>query len=116
MCVRFCADQVLAAVEQAISAIKAVVADPLTPSSSSSTPQASLDGSEGEAEGMVVATKTSRGSGTMTTPSLTKADAFPLAVAKTNEFSYIVEGWQSRVQPEAIKQFLGKVSVHGANV
>jgi hypothetical protein len=106
---------VLAAVQQAVSAIDAVVA-PLTASSSNSTPQASHDDSEGEAEGKVVATKGGKGRGSMYAPlKATRADAYNQAVAKVNEFSPIVEGWQSRVQPKAIEQYLDKpeVRVHG---
>ena len=116
-------NQVLAAVQHAISAIDAVVA-PLTASSrssssSSSTPQASRDDSEGEGEGKVVATKGGKGRGSMYAPlKLTEADAYNQAVAKINEFSPIVEGWQSRVQPKAIEQYLDKpeVRVHGVSV
>jgi hypothetical protein len=121
LCLSFCSpapDQVLAAVQQAISAIDAVVA-PLTASSSSSTPQASRDDSEGEAEGMVVATKGGKGRGSMYAPlKATRADAYNQAVAKINDFSPIVEGWQGRVQPKAIEQYLYKpeVRVHGVSV
>jgi hypothetical protein len=111
----FCYIQVLAAVQQAITSIKAVVAAPRslsTGSSGSGTAQASRDGSEGEGGGKSAATKGGRGRGSMYTPlKLTQDDALREANAKTEEFGDVVEEWETRVKATAIKQCFDEVSV-----
>jgi hypothetical protein len=115
----FCFDQVLAAVQQAIASIKAVVAAPPSLNNgSSATAQASRDGSESKGGGKAgMTTMGGRGRGSMYTPlSLTKYDAFLEADEKIGEFASVVEEWEGRVQPKAIEECFAEVRGPGASV